>query len=76
MHSRDLPDDVQIHISIVMRYDITHAAHFSKGEFRNGPAGCLGEVRRGLADDFDAPYHRVLLLLVGVEIGLRGVFDV
>ena len=58
-----------------MRYDVAHAAHFSKGEFRDGPAGCLGEVRRGLADDFDAPYHGVLFFFVGVKIGLRGVFD-
>ena len=45
-----------------MRHDVTHAAHSSKGEFRDGLAGRLGQMRRGFPDDFDAPDHRVLFL--------------
>src|SRR5919109_495612 len=59
-----------------MCYDVAHAAHFTKVEFKDGPAGCLGQVRRGLPDDFDAPYHGVLFFFGGVKISLSGVFDV
>jgi hypothetical protein len=58
-----------------MRYDVAHTAHFSKGGFRDGPVGCLGQARRSPADDFDAPGHGVLFFFVGAKIGLRGVFD-
>ena len=27
---------MQIHVGIIMRYDVAHAAHFSNGEFRDG----------------------------------------
>jgi hypothetical protein len=76
VHGRDFPDDPQIHVGIVMGDDIAHAAHFSKGEFRDGPAARLSYVRRGLTDDFDSPVDGVLFLLVGAEFGFRGVFDV
>lgn len=56
--------------------DIAHAAHFSKGEFRNGPAGRLTHVRRGLTNDLDAPDNGVLFLDVCAESRLARVFDV
>jgi hypothetical protein len=59
-----------------MGNDVAHAAHFSKGEFLDGLAARRGYVRRGLTDDFNTPDDGVLFLLVGVEIGFRGVFDV
>jgi len=72
IHGGDLPDNVQIHVGIVMGDNVAHTAHFSKGELRNGLAGRLGQVRRGFADDFDAPYHGILFFLVGVEVSLGG----
>lgn len=30
VHRGDLPDDLQIHVCIVMRHDVAHAAHFPK----------------------------------------------
>ena len=74
MHGRDLPNDLQIHVGIVMRYDVAHAAHFSKGKVGDGLAGCLGQVRYGFADNFDAPDHGILFLLVGAKNTLRCVF--
>ena len=59
-----------------MSDDIAHAAHFSKGEFWDGLAACRAYVRRGLSDNFNTPDDGVLFLLVRVEIGFRGVFDV
>ena len=55
---------------------IPHAAHFSKGEFWDGFASCRAYVGCGLTDDFNAPDDGVLFLLVCVEIGFCGVFDV
>jgi hypothetical protein len=43
---------------------------------RNRFSSLIGKIRRRLADDFDAPDHGVLFLLVGAEIRFRRVFDV
>ncbi len=76
VHGGDLPDDPQIYVCIVMCHDVAHAAHFSKGEFGDGLPGRRGQMRRGLADDFNASDHGVLFLLVSAEIGLGRVSDV
>ena len=76
MHGSDLPNNLQIHVCIVMGHDVAHAAHFSKREIRNGLPRCISQMRRGLPDDFDAPNHRVLLLQVRAESNFRCVFNV
>ena len=67
MHGGDLPDDLQIHVSIVMRYDVTHTAHFSEGQFADGLAGCVGQMGRGLPDDFRRAGSRRLAFLCCCE---------
>ena len=76
VHGGDLPDDLQIHVGVVMSHDVPHAAHFSQGEFGYGLPGRRGQMRRGLADDFDASDNGILFLLVSAEIGLGRVADV
>jgi hypothetical protein len=43
MHGGDLPDDLQIHVGIIMCHYVTHTAHFSKGKFADSLAGRLGQ---------------------------------
>ena len=76
VHSGDLPDNLQIDVGIIMRHEVSHAAHFSKGELIDGLSRSLAQMRSGLADDFDAPDHRVLLLEIRAKGGLRRVFNV
>ena len=76
IHGGDLPNDPQLDVGIVVGNDVAHSAHFSKGEFWDGLAACRVYVRRGLTDDFNTPDDSILFLLVGIEIGFRGVFDV
>src|SRR5262249_31986066 len=76
IHRSNLPDDLQIHIGIVMRHDITHTAHFSKGKFADSLAGRLSQMGCGLPDDFDAPDHGVLFFCVSAKVGLCRVLDV
>jgi hypothetical protein len=59
-----------------MCHDVAHAAHFSKGEFGDGLPGRRGQMRRGLADDFNASDNGVLFLLVCAKISLARVSDV
>lgn len=73
MRGGDLPDDLQIYVPVVMSHDVPHAAHFSQGEFGYGLPGRRGQMRRGLADDFNASDNGVLLLLVSAEMVLGRV---
>src|SRR2546427_3343346 len=68
MHGGDLPDDLQIHVGIVMRHNVTHATHFSKGKFADSLAGRFGQMSCGLPDDFDAPDHSVLFFYVVAKV--------
>ena len=43
MHGGDLPDDLQIHVGIIMCHYVTHTAHFSKRKFADSLAGRLGQ---------------------------------
>ena len=76
VHSGDLPDNFQIDVGIIMRYKVSHAAHFSKGELIDGLSRSVAQMRSGLADDFDTPDHRVLLLEIRAKGALRRVFNV
>src|SRR6266566_8384895 len=73
---RDLPHDVQIHVRVIVRDNVTHAAHSAERQFRDGLPRSLAQMDCGFANDFDAPHHGILLLRVGAEIGFSGVADV
>ena len=64
MNCRDLPYDVQIHVGVIVRHDVAHAAHLAEGQLRHGLARGLAQVRSGFANYFDAPNDGILLLRV------------
>ena len=76
MNRGDFPNDLRIHVGVVVRYDVAHAAHFAKGKLRDGTPGFFCQMGGGFPDDFDAPDDGILFLRVNVELGFRGILDI
>jgi len=72
----DFPNDLRIHVGVVVRYDVAHATHFAKGKLRDGTPGFFCQMSGGFPDDFDAPDDGILFLRVNVELGFRGILDI
>ncbi len=76
MNRGDFPNDLRIHVGVVVRYDVAHAAHFTKGKLRDGTPGFFCQMGGGFPDDFDRPDDGILFLRVNVELGFRGILDI
>ena len=57
---RDLPHNPRIHGGVIVGDDVTHASHFTVGEFGDVFAGLPVEMGGGFADDLDAPNDGIL----------------
>jgi hypothetical protein len=56
------PDDGQIHFSVGMRNDIAQAAHLMKRDIGKQSARFIGQMSRGLPDNFEAAQDGILRL--------------
>lgn len=71
-----LPDDLEIHVSVVMCDDVAHATHPSEGKVWYRSAGGFRKVRCCFPDDLDPTNYRILLLPIDVERCCCRVLDV
>jgi hypothetical protein len=55
----NMPDNIQLHGSILMDQDVPHAAHTGPINARVARLGCVGDVAGGLADDLDIAEHGI-----------------
>lgn len=73
---RRFPNEGNVNVAIIVRYDIAHAPHLPERQRGQFCARCLGQVCGSLTDDFDTPDYSVLLFGVFEEILRRYTFHI
>ena len=68
MNGGNVPHDLQIHVRLVVCYNVSHPAHPAEGQFGDGLPGGFTAMRGRFADDFEAANDGILLLGVRAEI--------
>jgi hypothetical protein len=76
VNSCHFPDDSQVNVRVIVRYDIAHSAHFPEWKLWKSLACCLGQVGSRFSDDFNAADDSVLFLLIFGELDFGNVLHV
>lgn len=76
MNGRNAPDDLRVHVAVIVGHNVAHNTHLAKRKLREGVPGFFGQMGNGFSNDFDPPDNSILFLHVGAECGFRGALDI